>query len=170
MNAPETGRSYVWAVQWPHGHPSDISRTDIEQPRIVFDPVRCPFALWFCNCIPKPTGLGMVSFSSFSFSLPLIRLPLRVGHIPFATAARHTRLSDLLQRILKPRREEGCVLLEFTDRRLGNLLDNLAEDFTGLDGASPCQCADQLPWRLIPQDELPVGNMLEGNRQSAQLI
>jgi hypothetical protein len=84
----------------------------------------------------------MVSLSSFSFSLRLIPLPLRVGHIPFASAARHTRLSDLLQGILKPRRKAGCVLLEFPDRRLGNLLGNLAEDFAGLGGASPCQRAD----------------------------
>jgi hypothetical protein len=28
---------------------------------------------------------------------------------------------ELLQRIPRPQREEGCVLLEFTDRRLGNL-------------------------------------------------
>jgi len=74
----------------------------------------------------------MVSLSSFRFSFPLIRLPLRVGRTPFVAAARHMRLSDLLQSILKPQRKEGCVLLELPDRRLGNLLGNLAEDFAGL--------------------------------------
>ena len=38
-----------------------------------------------------------------------------------------TRLSYLLQGILKPRREDGCVLLEFMDRSLGNLFGNLAK-------------------------------------------
>jgi len=61
-------------------------------------------------------------------------------------------------------------LLEFPDRRLGNLLGDLAEDFAGLGGAGPCQRADQLSWRLIPEDELPVGNVLEIDRQFAQLI
>ena len=150
--------------------PSDIPRTEIEHPRTVFDPVRYSSLLTFCKHIPKPTGLGMVSLSSFSISLRLIPLPLRAGHIPFASAARHTRLSDLLQGILKPRRKAGCVLLEFPDRRLGNLLGNLAEDFAGLGGASPCQRADQLPWWLIPKDQPPVGNMLEVDRQFAQLI
>ncbi len=108
----------------------------------MFDPVRCRFVFYFCRRIPKPTGLGMVSLSSFSFSLRLIPLPLKVGHIPFASAARRTRLSDLLQGIVKPRRKAGCVLLEFPDRRLGNLLGDLAEDFAGLGRASPCQRAD----------------------------
>jgi hypothetical protein len=39
------------------------------------------------DAIPKPTGLGTVSLSSFRFSLPLIRLPLKVRHIHFAAAA-----------------------------------------------------------------------------------
>jgi hypothetical protein len=79
----------------------------------------------------------MVSLSSFCFSLRLILLPLKVGHIPFGSTARHTRLSDLLQGIVKPRRKAGCVLLEYPDRRLGNVLGDLAEDFAGLGGASP---------------------------------
>ena len=62
------------------------------------------------------------------------------------------------------------MLLEFPDRRLGNLLGDLAEDFAGLGGAGPCQRADQLSWRLIPEDELPIGNVLEIDRQFAQLI
>ena len=71
--------------------------------------------------IPKPTGLGMVSLSSFCFSRPLILLRLSDGHVPFAAAASRTWQYELLQRIPRPQREEGCVLLEFTDRRLGNL-------------------------------------------------
>jgi hypothetical protein len=61
-------------------------------------------------------------------------------------------------------------LLEYPDRRLGNLLGDLAEDFAGLGGASPCQRADQLPLWLISKDKPPVGNMLEVDRQIAQLI
>ena len=84
----------------------------------------------FVDAISKPTGLGMVSLffslSSFCFSRPLILLRLSDGHVPFAAAAPRTWQYELLQRIPKPEREEGCVLLEFTDRRLGNLLGNLA--------------------------------------------
>jgi hypothetical protein len=68
----------------------------------------------------------MVSLSSFCFSLPLIPLPLSSEAGPFAAAAPRTWHYDLLQRIPKPRREEGCVLLDFSDSRLGNLLGNLA--------------------------------------------
>ena len=68
----------------------------------------------------------MVSLSSFCFSLPLILLPLSSGHVAFAAAAPRTWHYDLLQRIPKPRRKEGCVLLDSSDSRLGNLLYNLA--------------------------------------------
>ena len=46
-----------------------MPRTNIEQSRTVFDHVRCRSVFYFCHRIPKPTGLGMVSYSYLNFQL-----------------------------------------------------------------------------------------------------
>ncbi len=56
----------------------------LEQVETLFQCIRIVFGKWILTRLPKPTGLGMVSLSSFCFSLPLILLRLRSGHIPFA--------------------------------------------------------------------------------------
>jgi hypothetical protein len=56
------------------------------------------------------------------------------------------------------------------DCSLRNLCDNLTKHLTSVDRASPRQRSDQLSSRFIPEDELPIGNVLEIDRQFAQLI
>jgi hypothetical protein len=62
------------------------------------------------------------------------------------------------------------VLLESTDSLLGNFFGELAEDLAYLRGSGPRKRPYQLSLRLIPEDKLPVGNMLELNHQFAHLV
>ena len=56
------------------------------------------------------------------------------------------------------------MVLVSTDSLLGNLFGELAEDVAYLGGASPHQSPYQLSLGLIPENKLPVGNMLKVNQ------
>lgn len=62
------------------------------------------------------------------------------------------------------------MLLESTDRLLGNFFGELAEDLAYLRVSSPRKRPYQLSLGLIPEDKLPVGNMLELNKELAHLV
>ena len=62
------------------------------------------------------------------------------------------------------------MILQSTDSPFRNFFGELAEDFAYLGGASPRQRPYQLSLGLIPEDKLPVGNVLKVNHQFAHLV
>ena len=62
------------------------------------------------------------------------------------------------------------MILESTESLLGNFFGELAEDLAYLRGASPRKRPYQLSLGLIPEDQLPVGNMLQANHQLAHPV
>ena len=62
------------------------------------------------------------------------------------------------------------MILQSTNSPFRNSFGELAENVAYLGGASPDQRPYQLSLGLIPQDKLPVGNVLELNHQFAHPV
>ena len=62
------------------------------------------------------------------------------------------------------------MILQSTNSPFRYSFGELAENIAYLGGASPHQRPYQLSLGLIPEDKLPVGNMLKVNHQFAHLV